>query len=207
MGLDPDQWPLILDLDSIFKRFGEAVATQCTRSLTISKQKDMEDAPFCKLTLRYATKAVLQAMEIVPMDATYAGFQVMEIAPLDVPPAGDRDDLEIVPVDVPPAGSRIIERELSVPSDRMSTEGEDQITPADRVRLARERVRRAREELHRAEEELELAENEIGVSRKRRYSREDTEDGPASRRRRLSSQASRAALDDEGGLIDLTGDD
>jgi hypothetical protein len=173
-------------------RFGEAVATQCTRSLTISRQKDMEDAPFCKLTLRYATKAVLQ---------------VMEIAPLDVPPAGDRDDLEIVPVDVPLAGSRIIERELSVPSDRMSREVEDQITPADRVRLARERVRRAREELHRAEEELELAENEIGVSRKRRYSREDTEDGPASRRRRLSSQASRAALDDQGGLIDLTGDD
>jgi hypothetical protein len=54
----------------------------------------MEDAPFCKLTLRYATKAVLQAMEIVPLEAPPAGFQVMEIAPLDVPPAGDRDDLE-----------------------------------------------------------------------------------------------------------------
>jgi len=82
----------------------------------------MEDAPFCKLTLRYATKAVLQAMEIVPLEAPHAGFQVKEIAARDVPRAGDRDDLKIVPVEVPPAGSRIIERGLYVTPDRMPTE-------------------------------------------------------------------------------------
>lgn len=110
-------------------RFGEAVKTYNTKSVFISKRKDPDDAPYYKLTLRYATEAVLQAMDVLPKCTI---------------PAEDE------------AGWREISVVSDQTSDDEPLVLKDKVRLAkERVQRAREELQSAEEELASAEREAE----------------------------------------------------